>query len=198
LKPTIPALKETSRAARDQTSPTCSSSQRFSGGANAACFSRVLGEFPRDSSNALFPLATLEAARCAVIDAGGDLVVGIDVAGPERDRTVAVACAGGTILDTMVSTATDSSGPCLAFLRKHAERLRVVKVDSTGLGFFLQTIIRNAGYRCEGLNAASAAEDKERVSNLKAECYWNLREKFRDYVLNAILPSLKYKTLYKT
>jgi hypothetical protein len=38
---------------------------------------RVLGQFPRDASNALFPLAALEQARCAPVDPGGDVVVGV-------------------------------------------------------------------------------------------------------------------------
>ena len=34
------------------------------------------------------------------------------------------------------------------------------------------------GFRCEGLNAASSAQEKERFANLKAERYWMLRERF--------------------
>jgi phage terminase large subunit len=60
---------------------------------------RVLGEFPSASSNALIPLAWLEAARRSAADPGGDLIIGVDVAGPGRDKTAAVACAGGAIVD---------------------------------------------------------------------------------------------------
>jgi hypothetical protein len=41
-------------------------------------------QFPRDSSNALYPLDLLERARRAPSDAGGDLVIGI--ARPGRAR----------------------------------------------------------------------------------------------------------------
>lgn len=68
---------------------------------------RVLGEFPRDSTNALYPLALLEAARRAPIDRGDAITVGVDVAGPGRDRTVCVACAGGAIIDTGIYTDAD-------------------------------------------------------------------------------------------
>lgn len=81
------------------------------------------------------------------------------------------------VIDTMVSSKPDSSGDVLAFIRKHQARLRIVKVDSNGLGFHLVTIILNNGFPCEGLNAASSAQDKERFSNLKAERYWNLRDR---------------------
>jgi hypothetical protein len=53
--------------------------------------SRVLGEFPTESTNALFPLSALEAARRPAVDPGRDVVVGVDVAGPGKDRTVAIA-----------------------------------------------------------------------------------------------------------
>lgn len=139
--------------------------------------SRVLGEFPTDSSNALFPLAALEAARTAPKDPGGPVVVGIDVAGPGKDRTVAVACADGAIIDTGVWTLPDSTGVVLAFLKRWASRLRHVKVDSTGLGFHFVTILHREGFPAEGLNASSSAQEKDRFSNLKAERYWHLRER---------------------
>jgi hypothetical protein len=141
--------------------------------------SRVLGKFPSDATNALYPLAILEAVQRAPEDNGRDgIVIGVDPAGPGRDRTVGKACAGGAIIDSMVSTQPDASGPVLAFIRKHQARLRIVKVDSGSLGFHLVTIILNAGFPCEGLNAASSASDKERFANLKAERFWNLRERF--------------------
>ena len=78
----------------------------------------------------------------------------------------------------MISAAADSSPDVLAFLRKHSARLRVANVDSAGLGWHLLTILRSNGYRCEGINAGSSASDKERFTNLKAERFWNLRERF--------------------
>ena len=50
---------------------------------------------------------------------------------------------------------------------------------SNGLGFHLVTILHNNGFPAEGLNAASSAQEKERFANLKAERYWNLRERFQ-------------------
>ena len=133
--------------------------------------------FPRDAINALFPLLALEQARRAPEDNGREsIVIGCDPAGPGRDRTVCKATAGGAVIDTMVSTKPDASGDVLAFIRRHQDRLRIVKVDSNGLGFHLVTIILNNGFPCEGLNASSSAQDRERFTNLKAERYWNLRD----------------------
>jgi phage terminase large subunit len=141
--------------------------------------SRVLGEFPATSTNALFPLSWLEAARRPAVSSTGDTVIGCDPAGPGKDRTVCVACVGGSIVDTMISSAADARGDVMAFLKKHGSRLRIVNVDSAGLGWYLLQHIRDAGYRCQGINVGSSATDKERFSNLKAERYWYLRERFQ-------------------
>jgi hypothetical protein len=141
--------------------------------------SRVLGEFPSESSNALFPLSWLEAARRPAGNPTGDIVVGCDPAGPGRDRTVCVACSGGAIVDTMVSSAADARGDVITFLKRHGSRLRIVNVDSAGLGWYLLQHVRDAGFRCQGINVGSSAKDKERFTNLKAERYWYLRERFQ-------------------
>jgi hypothetical protein len=67
----------------------------------------------------------------------------------------------------------------LQFLKRWDARLRLVRVDSAGLGFYFAEHIRTAGYRTEGINAASAPNDKECFTNLKAERYWHLRERFQ-------------------
>jgi hypothetical protein len=141
--------------------------------------SRVLGEFPSAASNALIPLSALEAARWAPIDSGDHVIAGIDVAGPGKDRTTAVICCGGAILAAGIWTDSDARGPVLAFLRQWDARLRLVRVDSAGLGFYFAEHIRSAGYRTEGINVASAAQEKERFASLKAERYWRLRERFQ-------------------
>jgi len=141
--------------------------------------SRVLGEFPSSSSNALVPLALLEAARRPPSDSNERVIVGVDPAGPGRDRTTAVACAGGSILDIGVWTDADARGPVLQFLKKWADRLKLVRVDSAGLGFYFCEHIRSSGFAAEGINVATSAADKERFANSKAARYWFLRERFQ-------------------
>jgi phage terminase large subunit len=89
-----------------------------------------------------------------------------------------VACAGGAIIDSETWT-NDSRGPALAFCRKWDSRLRIVRVDSAGLGFYFAEAIRDRGYRTEGINVSGSATDKERFANSKAERYWCLRERFQ-------------------
>jgi phage terminase large subunit len=139
----------------------------------------VLGEFPSAASNALVPLAWLEAAQRAPLGPGNDIVIGIDVAGPGKDVTAAVACCGGAILASQTWTESDARGSVLAFCRQFDARLRIVYVDSAGLGYFFTEHIRDHGYRTQGINVGSAAEDREPFVNLKAERFWHLRERFQ-------------------
>jgi len=142
--------------------------------------SRVLGEFPSSSSNALIPLSLLEAAQRSAVDPGGHIIIGVDPAGPGRDRTVATACAAGSILDVGVWTDADARGPVVAFIRKWADRLQIVRVDSAGLGYFFTESIRSeCGVTVEGLNVGRASAEPERFANLKAQRYWFLRERFQ-------------------
>ena len=141
--------------------------------------SRVLGEFPSESSNALIPLSALEAARKPAADSRGDVTIGIDLAGPGRDRSVAIACAGSAILETGIWTG-DSYGAIVAFIRRWGRRVKQVNCDSTGIGWGIVQRLHaeRLGVRIHGLNAASSAREKDRFANDKAARYWYLRERF--------------------
>jgi hypothetical protein len=143
--------------------------------------SRVLGEFPSSSNNALIPLSWLERARRPSVDNGGDIIVGVDVAGPGKDRTVTVACCGGAIIDVGIYTGADARGVTLNFIRVYRDRLRMVRVDSAGPGWYFLQDIRDAGYRTQGVNVGCGPDEreKERFRNLKAQRYWFLRERFQ-------------------
>jgi phage terminase large subunit len=141
--------------------------------------SRVLGEFPSSGSNALIPLPWLEHARQPPIDDGSQLIIGVDPAGPGRDKTAIVACAGGAIMAVATFSDADSRGPVLAWLKRWDSRIRLVRVDSAGLGFYFGEHIRDAGYRTIGVNVAGKPDDPEKFTNLKAQRYWRLREQFQ-------------------
>jgi hypothetical protein len=83
-------------------------------------------------------------------------------------------------------TDADSRGAVISWLRPHRERVRLVKYDSAGLGVFYADPLREAGFRCEGINVASSPLDKERYSNLKSEMYWNLRARFQSGAVSGL------------
>ncbi len=139
----------------------------------------MLGEFPSASSNALIPLALLEAACRPAIDHGAPIVIGVDPAGPGKDRTAAVACAAGAILSTGIYTDADARGPVIQFVRRFADRLKIVRVDSTSIGFYFSEHIRSSGYRTEGINIATRPMIRNGLRTSRHSGCWFLRERFQ-------------------
>jgi hypothetical protein len=57
----------------------------------------------------------------------------------------------------------EARGPVIAFVRKYDERVRVVRVDSAGPGWYFIGYIGDAGYRVDPINVGTAALEKEKV-----------------------------------
>lgn len=143
--------------------------------------SRVLGEFPTQSEDALISLAWLEAAkaRTATVAESTREAVGIDVAGPGEDETVVYRVRGAQVVDMFVSTASDPRGPVAAYLQPHRAQIEIVNVDAIGIGYNFGLHLRDLGYEVSLVNVGEPARDKEKYANRKAELYWALRERFR-------------------
>ena len=145
--------------------------------------SRVLAEFPSASANQLIPFDWLRRAQRPPIDTGSELIVGIDCAGAGRDKTAAVVCCGCNIIASRTWSDADARPAVIEWLRPYASRIRLIRYDSSGLGYFFSDPLIRAGYRCEPVNVSSAPHDRERYVNLKAEAFWLLRMHFeRDEV----------------
>lgn len=148
---------------------------------------RVLGEFPEQAEDALISLAWID--RAAATDPapvpllpeqhGGDVCVGIDVAGPGEDETVLIARMGDTILHEESWHVPDPRGQVLATLAQWRDRLRVVNIDSAGIGYYLGLHVQDQGYPVRLVNVGESAHDGEKYRNLKAELYWGLRMRFQ-------------------
>ena len=153
--------------------------------------SQYEGEFARqeleaewitDSAGVLIPWLDLEEARLRDLDGDGPLVAGVDVAGPGEDESVVYLRRGEAIVDLFSTRADDARGPVLEFLApyRHAG-LASVNVDAAGLGYYLARHLADAGYRVRDVNVGESPtteQGRERYSNLKAEAYWQLRERF--------------------
>ena len=147
---------------------------------------KVLGEFPRESEDQLFPLSWIEAAneRWAEIKPEtvvGPLLLGCDIAGMGRDATVFAPRYGdyvGRILEYSKADHMVSAGRI-----KNA-----IAHDGTA---FIDTIGEGAGVHSrlieQGVNSISAkfSESAEGISdatgereflNTRAACYWLLRD----------------------
>lgn len=146
--------------------------------------SRVRGDFPKQSEDALISLAWLERASVpvdpvlAVLD---PVVAGLDVAGPGEDETVLTIRTAGRpsyILSMQAWAHADPRGAVVAALAPYRGRLDTVNVDSIGVGYHFARHLEDQGFPVTDVNVGERptrnAQDK--FANLKAELYWNLRQ----------------------
>jgi phage terminase large subunit len=176
--------------------------------------SRVRGEFPQNAAVSLIWRSWIDAQKDTqprYRRDGGPVVAGIDVAGPGEDETVCYVRQGADLLDAYISTERDARGGVLALLRSWVHYgLTHVNVDSVGIGEgFYQHLRDQLGRHkvsVHDINVGKKADGKqaqEKFKNLKAQCYWSLRERFEqgricgitDPVLIAQLTSLQYAHL---
>jgi phage terminase large subunit len=145
--------------------------------------SRIRGQFPAQSEDSLLSLAWLEAAAKREYQPreGDEWEAAIDVAGPGEDETVAGVRCGPLLVAMHGWAGADPRGDVLAWLEPWRDRLRRVKVDSAGLGYYFARHLEEQGYagRVVDVNVGEAAADKERYVNLKAELYWGLHLRFK-------------------
>jgi hypothetical protein len=136
--------------------------------------SRVLGNFPMQSEDALLSLTWLEQAKLRT-EGDGELSAGIDVAGPGEDETVLCVRRGPRIVLLEVWANRDPRGDLLAALLPYRRELKRVNVDSVGIGYYMAQHLKDAGLPVTEINVGESAKDSEKYSNLKAELYWGFR-----------------------
>jgi phage terminase large subunit len=147
----------------------------------------IEAEFIADTAGTLIEWRHIEAARqrsAGYRPDGGDVVAGLDVAGPGEDESVLVVRQGQAVLAVVAFADADARGPVLAALRAWRHRgLVCVNVDSAGLGHYFARHLEDAGLRVRDINVGEAPtsdDARERYANLKGELYWSLRERFAD------------------
>lgn len=143
---------------------------------------RVRGRFPKQSEDALISLTWLERAELSTLAPAesDDWEAGIDVAGPGEAETVLGVRHGPRLVELRAWPQPDPRGEVLAALRPYESRLKRVKVDSIGQGYYFARHLEDHGYagRVADVNVGEAASDSERYVNWKAELYWALRQRF--------------------
>jgi len=141
--------------------------------------SRVLGQFPMQSEYALFWLSWIEAAARVREGEKEAVYAGVDVAGPGKDETCAYVISNGAVLEWKAWSQPDPRGEVVAFLSQWRDRLKVTRVDSTGIGFHFVTHLRDQGFTVVAVNNGESADDPARFQNRKAQMYWALREQMQ-------------------
>jgi ribosomal protein L37AE/L43A len=137
---------------------------------------RVLGNFPTQSEDALLSLTWLEQAKLRT-EGDGDLVAGVDVAGPGEDETVLCVRQGPRIIMLRHWAGRDARGDILAALLPMKSQIKQVNVDSVGIGYYMAQHLRDSGLRVTEVNVGEAADNKDKYLNRKAEVYWQFRER---------------------
>jgi phage terminase large subunit len=154
--------------------------------------SRVLGEFPDQADDSVFALSWIERAGLPFEDeelapysaAGQYIQVGIDVAGPGDDETVATARLGPYVVGMAAWTDPDPREKCRAFLSGIQGRFRrsplVLVGDTVGIGYYFMRGLATDGYDVRGFVAQAAPVDPVLYKNAKAEGYFQLRQHMQD------------------
>ena len=142
--------------------------------------SRVLGEFPKQSEDALLSLAWLEAAKDSQLKGEGRMVAGLDVAGPGEAETSLTIRRGPQIILHRQWTMPDPRGEILAILKSQEIQpyLEAVNVDVIGIGWYIYQHLLDAKIPAIPVNIAEPSNDSEKYCNSKAEHYWGLRMRF--------------------
>jgi phage terminase large subunit len=161
--------------------------------------SRVLGEFPDQADDSVFALSWIERAGLPYEDAdlepydraGQYIQVGIDVAGPGDDETVATARLGPFVVATEAWSDPDPLDKCILFLTRLQQRFRrsplVLVGDTVGIGYYFMRALARARYDCRSFVAQAVPVDPVLYKNAKAEAYFQTREHMKDGNVRGVL-----------
>lgn len=122
----------------------------------------------------------VEKARKSDVEANNMLIIGVDVAISDRDRTAIIRRKGRNAYN-IERFSNYNTMEIVGRLKRiiHEEKPHKMYIDCIGIGAGVVDRLREMGYECvEGINVARSANDKERFKNLRAELWANMREWF--------------------
>ena len=173
--------------------------------------SRVLAQFPKDSKNTLIRLAWIEDAQNRTLQPGQPVEIGADIAGDGSNSNV-IGIRHGSVyrkLDKFVKLGRMETAKKIAQFIK-SEKASKAKVDGVGIGDGIISKINELKQpvisMLSGAKPLNRGEDetiKILFGNIKAQWYWELRERFEtgdididpdDEDLAAQLAGIKYWT----
>jgi len=164
--------------------------------------SRVLGHFPKQSTDTLIPLVWIEAAVRRILEPGEPHELGVDIARYGPDETVYIERKGSVArIKSVIPMANtmETTGITIQLLTETGAK--VAKVDADGLGAGVYDRMKEQGKPAVEMRSGFAASDSERFANARAEWWWGLRERFEegdidiedDEDLISQLSNIKYK-----
>lgn len=120
----------------------------------------------------------VERARHEQVESGNNLIIGVDVAISDRDRTAIIRRKGRCAynLERFGNHNTMEIVGRVKRIIMDENPLRVY-IDCIGIGAGVVDRLREMGFDCvEGINVARSANDKEKFKNLRAELWSDMRD----------------------
>jgi len=120
----------------------------------------------------------VEKARTMDIEHSGSLVIGVDVAISDRDRT-AIIRRKGRVAFNLERFQNYNTMEIVGRLKRiiTEEKPHKMYIDCIGIGAGVVDRLKEMGYDCvEGINVARSANDKEKFKNLRAELWSDMRD----------------------
>lgn len=146
---------------------------------------RVLGEFPKESDEALIRLAWIDAANERWEEGEEDLddlaAVGCDVARYGADLTVWFGMRGRRVVHIEQLAKGDLmrvAGQTAALAKQLGAQ--AVAIDDTGLGGGVTDRLAELGWDVGAINFGAKPRDEDRFHDCRTELWWDVREALRE------------------
>lgn len=150
-------------------------------------YSKILGEFPRESDDTLVGLSAINKVIDIDVPISPHKVMAIDVARFGRNSTVFTIQHGRKALKQIernLKDATEIHGEALYICRN--EGIDCVGVDGIGVGGPIVDFLRRDGIKVIDINVAESSRSPD-YCNLRAEIYWELAKDIKN--MNISIPS---------
>jgi len=122
----------------------------------------------------------VEKARRADVEPNGPLIIGVDVAISDRDRSAIIRRKGRHAYN-LERISGHNTMELVGRVKRVIQQEHPLKVyiDCIGVGAGVVDRLQEMGYDCvEGVNVARSANDKEKFKNLRAELWSDMRDWF--------------------
>lgn len=134
--------------------------------------------FKNPVANTFINSKYVDRARNNEVEANGPLIIGVDVAISDRDRTAILRRRGRHVFP--IERISNYNTMEIVGLVKRIitqENPAKVYIDCIGVGAGVVDRLQEMGFECvEGVNVARSANDKERFKNLRAELWSDMRD----------------------
>ena len=164
---------------------------------------RVRGEFADVGEGILFSIELIQAAQQNDVESDEKVVLGVDVARSIAGDLNAIAVARGGVIREVVTFHEADTMKVVERVQQIVSKsgAKLIRVDVGGVGAGVVDRLKQQHYKVDAVAFGGRADDPSRFKNLRAEMYWNLRERMekgvvrlpRDELILADLSAQRYE-----